>query len=56
MSVNSGDELVLRRPPMGFTAPVLKGEVQEKRDGQWTPVVVTEEKTGFTVRDRRKIR
>lgn len=50
------DGMVLRRPPVGFALPAIEGEIQEEREEGWVPVVVTEEKTGFVVKDRRKVR
>lgn len=50
---------MLRKARMGFEAPpVLVGTVEEDPEnrGDWKPVVVAEEKSGFVVKDRRTVR
>ncbi len=43
---------------MGFALPVVSGEVQavDPEDGEWKPVVVAEERDGFVVKDKRKVK
>lgn len=36
--------------------PVVSGVVEENRDGQWRPVVVAERRTGYVIKDKRKIK
>lgn len=48
------NEVVIRKPRAGFALPPT--EILEKRDDEWTPVVVAEQKEGFVVKDKRKVR
>lgn len=51
-----GREVVVRRPAAGFALPPVSGVVEEKKDGDWAPVVVAEEKDGYVVKDKRRVK